>query len=102
MDGNQQSNEHLLVRERIEAELREIQARLESIRAQMADISGDLRIRIEKELETLRSQKVDLHRQLDNLCMARTDVWENLRDTLTRDRRFELADGLEVLAARLR
>jgi hypothetical protein len=90
-----------LYERKIEAELREVQARLELIKAQAAGAAVDLRLQIERELDALRNKRSELGRRVEHLRNTGEAGWTKIREGLDHARR-ELADGLEVLAAKLR
>ena len=94
-------DDRTLYEKKIEAELREMQARLDLLRAQAASAAVDVRIRIERELDRLRDRRSELRRGLDELRSAGEAGWTRIREGMDAARR-ELADGLESLAAKLR
>jgi hypothetical protein len=86
---------------KLDAELRETNARLELLRAKIALMSIDLRETISHELSRLTMHKSVVAEKLAQIRGMGEVGWQKVCDGLDMTRR-ELADGLESLAIRMR
>jgi hypothetical protein len=95
------SGEKRLYEEKLDAELRELQARLDLLRARLAKASVNARMSLQRELDRLTDNQSAIGKRLKELRAASEAGWARLREALE-DARRELADGLEKLAQKLR
>lgn len=86
---------------KLDAELRELNARLELLRAKVALTAIDMRVLISHEISRLTLKKTALHDKLNELRGMGEAGWKKLCDGIDVMRR-DLADGLESLADRMR
>ena len=68
-----------LYRRKIEAQLQEIDAKIDVLKAKVSKAGVDARIELEERLEALRGKRRDLSAGIDRLKDAGEDAWEDLK-----------------------
>ncbi len=101
MSSTGKMSEKQMYEARLDADIRELNARIELLRARTAKAAVQTRMAIGRELDRLAEQKSALAGRLDELRGLGEAGWEKLRDAVNSAKR-EVADGLEAVAAKLR
>ena len=65
---------------KMHAQLDEWDAKLDLLKAQMANVSADANIKFNEQIENLEEQRGRLMAKLDRLEEAGEDAWEDIRD----------------------
>jgi poly(hydroxyalkanoate) granule-associated protein len=65
---------------KLEAQLRDWDAQLDQLTAQAQKARGDARLKVQGEIDNLRSQRVALQNQFDELRSRGEEAWEDLKE----------------------
>lgn len=87
--------------QRLEAQLKDWDARLSVLSAKAQRVKADARIGYENEVETLRRNRAAARAMLEDLGKRGEDAWEDMKDGVE-TARDEMRRGLEKLAARFK
>lgn len=85
-------------RQKLEAQLKEWDAHMASLRAKSAQMSADARIQFENELEKLKHRREAAYARLDELGKRGEDAWEDTKD-VTEKVWAELGKSMERITA---
>lgn len=66
-------------RKKLEAQLKEWDAKLDVLSAKAQKTTADARIKYENELESLRSRRAAAHKMLEELGKRSEDAWEDMK-----------------------
>lgn len=87
--------------EKFEAELDQLNARIDAIEAKAKKAKADARIKHEKELDQLRAQRDAARSKLDDLRSASGDAWHELKGGFERSWN-EFSDSVKHAVERFR
>jgi cell division protein FtsB len=68
-----------LYKEKARAKLDELDARIDVLKAQAAGAKADAHLKVNKELENLRSRRDDLNTEVAKMRESGSDAWAELR-----------------------
>jgi chromosome segregation ATPase len=88
-------------RKKLEAQLRQWDAKLDLWSASAQKATADARIRYENELEALKVKRAAAHRKLEELGQRSEDAWEDMRDAMEKAW-DEMGKAMEKVAARFK
>lgn len=74
------SNNKSAHQEKLEAQLKEIDARIDEWQAKLQGASADARIEAQHQLDKLRGQRDDINQKLEELRNAGENAWDDVRN----------------------
>lgn len=93
-DEREISAERKAYEQKIEAQIDELGARMELLRAKANQATADAKIKITERLGELRTQQAETERKLQNVREAGEDAWKELRSGMD-DALKSLQNGVE-------
>ena len=88
-------------RKKLEAQLRQWDAKLDLWSASAQKATADARIRYENELEALKVKRAAAHRKLEELGQRSEDAWGDMRDAME-TAWDEMGKAMDKVAARFK
>jgi hypothetical protein len=87
--------------QKLEAQLKEWDAKLDQLNAKAQKATADARIKYENELESLKGKRAEAHKMLVELGKRGENAWEDMKDGAERvwD---EMGKAMEKIAARFK
>jgi hypothetical protein len=86
---------------KLEAELKEWDAKLDQLSAKAQEATADARISYENELETLKSKRAAAHEALEELGKHSRNAWEDVKDG-AQNAWHEVGKAMERVASRFK
>ena len=88
-------------RKKFEAQLKEWDAKLDTLTAKAQKASADARIKYENELENLKTKRAAVHKALEELGRRSENAWGDVKDGAEKTW-DEMSKALEKVAARFK
>jgi hypothetical protein len=86
---------------KLEAELKEWDAKLDQLSAKAQEATADARISYENELESLKSKRAAAHEALEELGKHSRNAWEDVKDG-AQNAWHEVGKAMERVASRFK